>query len=466
MHALPFKVLLVSHPDPANVMRLDHAILPALSAMERNGMPIDAGRIHDLKTRLITEMSEIHANVEKTTGYTGINLASPDQLSELLFVKMKLKQAGSKEKWTKSRARLAADSDVLKGMISQSPVVKMLLDYGERKKLLGSFTNTLLAQADENGRIHSQFNHCRAETGRLTCSNPNLMQIPTRSKLGKLVRAAFVAPKGKLLGTCDMSQVEMRHAAEDAKCPNLISVFERNEDLYWDYCQRMYKRTFTKQEREHGFDPVTKVPYSALRQNAKVAALGTIYDISPEGLVDQFLSFDAIPFLTNGDPKWDHDKYHEIALQNCTWAIKEFFNAYPELLVRRREHHRRCHRFGMSWCCFGRQRWIPQVKSVHRWIQSEGLRAGANHPIQGGCAGIMKLWVSCVYERIRTFWSKWDLEVLNVVHDELIVAAPKDVLEDYLPEAADILKNLLPPEVYTTPLRSKYGIGYSWADLK
>lgn len=467
MRTLPFGVLLVKHPDPANVMRLDHAILPALSAMERNGMPIDAGRIGTLRTRLIEEMGQLQTKVEDMTGYTDVNISSPDQLAELLFKRMELKQAGSKEKWTKSKTRLAVDSDVLKGMISQHAVVKVILDYSERKKLLGSFTTSLLAQADDNSRVHSEFNHCVAETGRLSCSNPNLMQIPTRTALGRLVRDAFVAPKGKILGTCDMSQVEMRHAAEDAKCPNLMRVFSDKDDLYWDYASRMYKRVFTKEDRKHGIDDDTGLSLKAVyRQNAKVAALGTIYDITPEGLVDQFLSFDAVRFLTDGDPVWNHDKYHERALANCTWAIQQFFEAYPELLTRRREHHRRAMRWGMSWCCFGRQRWIPQVKSVHRWIQQEGLRAAANHPIQGGCAGIMKLWVACVYKRIEEYWGKKGVEPLMVIHDEILTAAPKSVMEDFLPEAAGILKELLPPEFYATPLSSSYGMAESWGTLE
>lgn len=299
------------------------------------------------------------------------------------------------------------------------------------------------------------------------CSNPNLQNIPARTKLGKLVRKAFIAPPGEVYGTCDLSQIEMRHAAEEAGCQNLKDVFKREEDLYWAVTEKIYKRKFNEEERA-GMDPVTGLPNkTAFRQNAKIVALGTIYDISPEGLVDNLLSWDGtIGFLTDGDKTWDYDRHYTRAVEICAAAIRGFFEGYPELLDRRREHHRRARTFGKVWDCFGRHRWIPQVFSTHSWVAGEGLRAAGNMPIQAGCAGFLKLWMAKIYDRWESHWRRYGLKPVMAVHDEVLVTGPKPVVEDYLIEAADMVWHLLPPDIYDTPLESSIATALSWGELE
>ena len=302
------------------------------------------------------------------------------------------------------------------------------------------------------------------------CSSPNLTNIPTRTKLGQEIRKAFIPRPGNVLGSCDQSQIEMRQAAEDAKCPNLIKVFTDKLDLYWDVAEKVFCRVFTKEDRESGIDPDTGLTLKELyRQAAKIIALGTIYDISPEGLLDQLLVFGAVPFLTGGESKvWDYDRYFEAGVKRCADAIIAFFapDGYPELLDRRKVHHRRAKKYGMAWDGFGRHRMIPQVYSTHRWIVSEGLRAAGNHPIQGTAAGLLKLWMACIWDHISTYWYLYGIEPLICVHDEVIVEGPKAAVEDFLAECGEILCGLLPSSHYTTPLKASWATAESWGTIK
>ena len=167
MKTLPCGVMIVNRPDPFNVLRLDMAALPMITSMEQNGMLIDSTVIDKLHKRITDEMEQLQAEVTQLTGYS-INLGSGDQLSDLIYGQLGLRQSG-KEKWTKSKARLSADGDVLQAMVSKHPAIKKILDWKQREKLRSTYCHSLVAQADEGGRIHPSLNHTIAETGRLSC---------------------------------------------------------------------------------------------------------------------------------------------------------------------------------------------------------------------------------------------------------------------------------------------------------
>lgn len=473
MNTLPHRILFPKRPDPANALRLDMSALPMMGSMMQNGMKISRSQISSLNYKMTSEMEELQSTVDRMCGFK-INIASGDQLSNLLFNDLKLKQAG-KERWTKSRARMAVDSDVLKGMISQHQVIRPILDWKEREKLRSTYTFSLLKQADENDRIHPTLIHTGPETGRLACKDPNLQNIPTRSKLGQEVRRAFIPEPGNVLGTCDASQIEMRVHAHDSQCVNLLNIFWNWWDVYWSTAELMYEREFSQEDRKHGVEKISGLSFKEYyRFNAKTTALAVSYEISPEGLVDQFLVSNALAFLTDGDfiygsdgkLVWDYNRHYTGAVKKCSQAIIDFYRSYPELLERRKEHHRRARKFGLVWDDFGRIRWIPQVYSTHRWIVSEGLRAAGNHPIQGSAAGIVKLWMACIWDRIESYWGKHGVRPLIAIHDEIAVEGPKSVLEDYLPECAKILRNLLPYSMINAPLESNFAIGNNWAELE
>lgn len=464
MLTLPHNIIMPGRPDGQNCLRLDMAALPMVSAMEQNGLLIDPSEMASLHKQITGEMGEYEAEVIRLTGHS-INLGSGDQLADLLFNKLKLKQQG-KEKFTKSKARLAVDADVLKAMISKHSSIKPILEWKVREKLRSSFTFSLLEQADEHGRIHPNLNHTGTETWRYTCTDPNLQTIPQRTKLGRKIRKAFVAGKGLVIGSVDASQIEMRHTAWDTQCPGLMRVFTDSLDLYWTMAEAFYDRVFTPAERT-GIDPDTGLPMKDVyRQFSKTMTLGVNYAITPPGLVDQLLVAGAVSFLTYGkSTTWDYDKYYDAAVDRCAAVIRNFFTKYSEVLTGRKRHHREAFRYGMTWDCWGHWRWIAQVKSALKWIVEEGLRAAGNHPIQSGSAGILKLWMACLWDGIVKYWSRFGLKPLLTIHDEILVEGEKSVVEDFLEWAATILAELLPQELYNVPLRASYALAGSWGDI-
>lgn len=462
LHGLGIRI--VNRPDLENVRRLDRAPMPMIADMQRSGIRVDPGALISLNTKLTTQMGELDRHVEGLTGVK-VNLGSGDQLAWLLFKHLKLKQNG-REKWTRSKKRLAADSDVLKAMVSQHPAIRPILDWKEREKLRSTYTLSLAAKRDSESRIHTDFGTITAETGRLTSTDPNLQNIPVRTKLGQEIRAAFVSRPGNVMGSVDASQIEMRQNAHDAQCPALMDIFWSFQDVYWATAELMYKRVFSEDERKNGIvesGAAEGLSYKAwFRFNAKTTALMTAYDTSPGGLYDQFL-------ITSPEA-WQAASQEE-GEAACALIIKEYFTVFKEILTRRAVHHRRAFKYMMAWDMWGRIRWIPQVKSVLRWVVSEGLRAAGNLAGQGGAAGIMKLWMALVQrDLVEAKYGRHGLEVLVQVHDELVVEGKRNVVQDFLEDAADILCNMFVSsqyqEYYSVPLGADFKVGEKWSDLK
>lgn len=442
-------IRIVNRPDLENVHRLDRAAMPMISVMERNGMKIDPDRLRRLRVVCTDEMETLAAKVEELSGKR-INIASGDQLADLLFTHLKLKQNG-REKWTKSRERLSTDADVLKAMVSQHLCIKPILDWKEREKIRSTYTDSLIAQADEGWRIHTDISSISTDTGRLASSDPNLQNIPTRTTLGKLVRDAFIPEPGMALGTVDASQIEMRMNAFDSQCTAMMGFFQRKEDFYWGTAELMYRRTFPSELRKcgcahdddgkvkhvQGCPTVIDAPgevfhgmtYKKWYRDicAKITALMVGYDASPGGLYDQFLAW--------GVPGWTEEL--------CAKAIIDYFKAYPELLARKKVHVKRAMRYGFVWDLGGRVRWIPQMKSVHKGVVNEGMRQAGNLAGQGGAAFIIKLWMAIIWGEIGPYYQRHGLKFLMQIHDELLVEGPRQVVEDALNDFLVIMRTML-----------------------
>lgn len=309
-------------------------------------------------------------------------------------------------------------------------------------------------------------------------SNPNLQNIPIRTKLGKLIRDAFIPKQGNVMGAVDASQIEMRQNAHDARCTAMMDIFWAYQDFYWQTAEMMYKRTFTKEQRKckcanvhvAGCPTVINEPgqaYDGLtykewyRFNAKTTALMTAYDASPGGLYDQFL-------ITSPEA-WQQSTPEE-GERVCGLLISDYFKVFHEIIKRRKEHHNRTFRHMLNWDMFGRIRWIPQVKSCHRWVASEGLRAAGNLPGQGGAAGIIKIWMAILHRRIVSFYARHGLMILMQIHDELVVEGPRPVVEEFLQEAAHVLRNMFVKseyqDFYDVPLDAGYAIADRWGQCK
>lgn len=471
-------VRIVNRPDPANCARLDRGVYPIINAFERNGMRIDPAHLMKVHAQATEEMEVLAAKVKDLTGVKDLNLGSPDQLSNLLFKELKLKNPG-REKWTKSKTRLAADADVLKAMISCHPCIKPILDWRERAKIKSTYTVNLIAQADSNSRIHTDVSTTTTGTQRLASSRPNLQNIPIRTALGREIRNAFVADQGNKIGSVDASQIEMRMNAVDANCRNMLLCFWGRDDVYWQVAELTNHMEFSAAQRSEsstlcsGCDtpmvnesiadakPKYRCHNSACtgfnkhlnhkkwyRQNAKVTALMVGYDASPGGLFDQFLSY--------GIQGYDEPK--------CEAEIREYFKGYPELLIARKAHHKRAFRWGRVWDMWGFTRPIPQVKSCMKGIVNEGLRQAGNLAGQGGAAGIIKLWMAMIWDEWIRYWHKYGIKLLMQVHDEIVAEGPEQALIDFFEWCAKTLRNMFTRyyDWFPCPLDASYGVGDSW----
>lgn len=483
------RIRIVNRPDLENVARLDRSCMPMLADMQRHGMRVDRALLHSLYKKLTSEMEELERQVAHLSGKQ-INIGSGDQLSDLLFHHLrgtdgKLLHQNGREKWTRSRKRLAADSDVLKAMVSQHPAIRPILEWKEREKLRSTYTLSLVAKLDSDDRLHTDLGTVTAETGRINSSSPNLQNIPIRTMLGRMIRDAFIPKPGNVIGAVDASQIEMRQMCHDAQCPNMMDIFWSYQDFYWQTAELMCKQKFPDYVRKCGCPDGKHVkgcvtcgiektiinapgqPYHGLsykswyRFNAKTTALMTAYATSPGGLYDQF--------LVTAPDVWQQSSQEE-GERLCAEQIRDYFTAYPELLSRQKEHHKRAFRYMFAWCMFGRIRWIPQVKSSLPYIVSEGLRAAGNMPGQGGAAGIIKLWMAILQRQVDSFYAKHGLMMLMQVHDELVVEGPRSVVEGFLEYAAHVLRNLFVKseyqEFYSVPLDAEWEVGDRWGQLK
>lgn len=472
-------IRIVNRPDLENVMRLDRSVFPMLDSMERTGMRIDPSKLVALRERCTTNMEALAAKAEQQTG-KWINIASGDQLADMLFKHLKLKQNG-REKWTKSRERLATDADVLKAMVGQHPVVKTYLDWKKLEKIKSTYTDSLIAKTGPElfWRIHTDISSITADTGRLASSNPNLQNIPTRTEEGKLVRDSFIPANGHALGTVDASQIEMRMNAFDSQCVNMMDFFHRKEDFYWGTAELMYRRKFPAELRSckcphdeetkkikhvQGCPTVIDAPGEVFHGMtfkkwyrdicAKITALMVGYDASAGGLYDQFQAW--------GVPGWTEEL--------CQKAINDYFKGYPELLARKKVHVKRAIRHGFVWDLGGRVRWIPQMKSVHKRIVAEGQRQAGNLAGQGGAAFIIKLWMAIIWDTIAEYYMSFGLKFLMQIHDELLVEGPRDVVADFLGDAKEIMCHMLDgfEQWFNVPLDGSIAVGDvggSWASL-
>jgi DNA polymerase-1 len=444
-------VRITNRPDSENVGRLNHAAWPMVMSMMDNGVRIDKSHLLRLKSTLLSSMQILAANIQESTGETDINLASPEQVARLVFDVLHLTQPG-REKKTKSRTRLSADADVLKSMRGMHPCINQILEWHEQAKLLSTYTDSLIAQLDDNDRVHSKLSLTRTDTNRIASSEPNLQNISVRTKLGKEVRKAFVPKVGNVIGSCDAGQIEMRMNAVDSNCQGLLQCFWSWGDIYWDAAEIVNHRVFSTEEREHGVvESGSRAGLSykeVYRQDSKRVALMVGYDSSPGGVYDRFLA-DGVEGFTEED---------------VAAMIVDYFNGYPELLVARKIHHRRAFQYGFVWDCFGFIRHIPQVKSCHRRIVNEGLRQAGNLAGQGGAAGLVKLWMALIFDRYDTYWRKHGVMVLMQIHDEILCEGPEQVLKDFFEECIHIFRNMVPYQWFPCPLEASYGTGNSWGE--
>jgi uracil-DNA glycosylase family 4 len=413
------------------VYEIDMGILPIIDRMHTNGILLDRDHFAGLAVQFKADQQ---AAVEKLAELTrvSINPASPLQVSNLLFERMKLKPTkyGGTDEKSLSALKLRYHGQELVGQ-----VIDQILEYRELDKLLGTYVEPLPRAADEAGRVHTRFLLHVTTSGRLSSRDPNLQNVPARSERGMLIRKGFIPKPGCSLVSVDLDQIELRvgaHLSEDA---NMIDIFRTGQDIHRATAARMFHKHPAK---------IT----STERMLAKTVNFGIFYGMSAKRLMNEL---NLLPGIS-------------VTLDECVEFINAWFTAYPGI----KDYINRCHRMakelGYVESLFGRRRYLPGVYSTIDKTREESLRWSVNHPDQGTAAEILKIWLANIWSNILPAMStRGYCEPLLTVHDEVIFEAEcgmEQALIDAVVDEALLTMELL------VPISAKGVYGENWSKLK
>ncbi|MBC7546886.1 DNA polymerase I [Candidatus Saccharibacteria bacterium] len=391
---------------PKLVRDIEWPVIPVLADMEFRGIELDT----DYLARFAVEINDAMSDYEQQIyGHAEqeFNIGSPSQLAEILFTGIGLPTQGIK----KGKTGYSTDAKQLDKLRDKHPIIDLITQYREVAKLKNTYVDTLPKLVDENSRVHTTFNLTIAQTGRLSSTDPNLQNIPTRTDLGRHIRTAFIAGKGNKLVSADYSQFELRLAAILANDTELIEMFNRGADIHQTTAAQVYGRNI---------EDVTK----QMRRAAKVINFGILYGMSPHGLsiAANMTREQAVTFI---------DRYKDLR--------RPLFDYMDRLLVQARED-------GYVETLFGRRRPMPDILSSNFMVRQGAERAAINMPIQGTEADLMKLAMINVEKSLQDEYPQ--SKMLLQIHDSILIECPA--------ADADAVAKLLKDEmeqVYNLPVR-------------
>ncbi len=400
---------------------IEMPLVEVLAYMEFVGFKIDLNILDELGEKFNNKLTILEEVIYEMVGEK-FNINSPKQLGVILFEKLNL------EVIKKTKTGYSTDIEVLDKLKSKHPVINKIIEYRQLTKLNSTYVEGLKAVIGENdGRVHSVLNQTITTTGRISSTDPNLQNIPTRTEEGKEIRRAFIAEDGYVLVDADYSQIELRVLAELSNEENLINAFINHEDIHSKTASEVFKVKL---------EEVT----SMMRSRAKAVNFGIIYGISDYGLGrDLDISRkEAKEYIENY-----LNYYHNIDsyMKNIVEQSKK--NLYVETY-------------------FGRRRYIPELESRNFNIRSFGERIALNTPVQGTAADIIKIAMIRVYKKLKE--NNMKSRLLLQVHDELIVEACKDEVD----KVKEILKNEMENVVdsFRVHLEVDINVGDSWYESK
>jgi DNA polymerase I len=399
---------------------IEHPLVPVLARMEGIGVRIDLDYLATMARDLDKRIGELEAECYEFAGER-INLGSPTQLRVLLYDKLGLKTT------RRTKTGLSTDARALQQLVDQHPFVQKLLDYRELAKLKNTYVDALPPLVDPaDGRVHTTYDQTVASTGRLSSTNPNLMNIPIRTELGREIRRAFIAAEGHQFLSVDYSQIELRVMAHLSEDPILLEVFRKKEDVHAATAARIFGVSPKELKVKH-------------RSVAKMVNYGLAYGMGAPGLADRL----NVPVA---EAKGFMDAYFEQFA-----GVSEFLDAVVK----------QAYADGFTTTMFGRRRYLPELGSGNPRVRSIGERQALNAPIQGSAADIMKLAMINVDRALQA--SGLGTRMILTVHDELVFEVPhggQDAAAEIVQrEMTDVCEMKVPLEVDAS-------FGANWADAK
>lgn len=397
---------------------IEMPLVPVLAYMERNGVRVDTEALKQTSEHFTARMNQIEEEVHQLAGMD-FNIASPKQVGEVLFDKLRIVEKAKKTK----TGQYVTGEDVLESLRGKHEIVGKILEYRGLKKLLGTYIDALpLLINKETGKIHTSFNQTVTATGRLSSSNPNLQNIPIRNEDGKEIRKAFIPDDGCEFFSADYSQIELRIMAHLSGDANMIEAFREGDDIHAATAAKVYKIGINEVTREQ-------------RSKAKTANFGIIYGISVFGLAERM----------NVDRK------------EAKELIDGYFETYPQIKEYMDKSIEIARQQGYIETVFGRKRYLPDINSRNAVVRGYAERNAINAPIQGSAADIIKVAMVRIFQRFQSesIRSKMILQV----HDELNFSVLPEEKEKVQQIVIEEMENAYRMQV---PLRADCGWGNNW----
>ncbi len=414
----------MARENAANVFDgIEMPLVPVLAKMERAGMLVDPDRLRNLSEGLATQITEVERSIRDLAGDETFNIGSPMQLSHVLFDVMGLPTKGLKK--TK-RGYYSTNAKVLRDLARDHEIVRLILDWREKSKIKSTYLDTLGPLRRGDGRVHTTYNQTITATGRLSSSDPNLQNIPTRSELGRTVKTAFSAGEGSVFLAVDYSQIELRLLAHLSGDEHLVRAFNEGEDFHAETAARVFGV------------PVSEVTPD-LRSRAKAVNFGIVYGQQAYGLSQSL----------------------HISMAEARDMIDRYYEAYPGVRTFLDNVVARAKQTGYAETMYGRRRHIPELKAKNPQLRGFGERTAMNHPMQGTAADIIKIAMARVSRRLEE--EGFAAHMILQVHDELDFECPVEEVERLTAMVQDVMEHVVDLRV---PLIAEASTGVTWADAK
>lgn len=391
-----------------------------LREMEQAGVRIDVGMLKQAEVQLNEELQVLEGQIY-TAAETTFNINSPKQVGEVLFDQLKLDAKAKKSK----TGQYSTSEEVLLALKPKHPVVGMILEYRELKKLISTYISALPTYINpETGKIHTTYNQTVTATGRLSSSNPNLQNLPIRSERGQLIRQAVIPDDGCMFLSADYSQIELRLMAHFSQDPHMVEAFRSGQDIHAATAAKIFNV------------PIEQVTKDQRRQ-AKTANFGIIYGISAFGLAQQL----------------DCSRAEAKAL------IDGYFAAFPGVIDYIERQKQLAREQGYAVTLFGRKRYLPDILSHNATVRSFAERNAVNSPIQGTAADIIKMAMVTIHRRLKEEGLR--AQMIMQVHDELNFNVPMDEVDKVREIVVSEMQNVVH---LTVPLIADCGVGTNWLE--
>lgn len=399
---------------------IDMPTVEVLSDMQWNGMYVDKEELEQFGKELTSKLETITKIIYEMAGEE-FNINSTKQLGEILFEKMKLPVI------KKTKSGYSTDVDVLEKLKKEDPIIEQILEYRQLMKLNSTYVEGLKPYINiKTNRIHSFFHQTITATGRISSTEPNLQNIPTRFELGKRVRKVFKPEKGKIYLDADYSQIELRVLASISGDEHMIEAFKEGKDIHKQAASKVFKTPIEEVTKEQ-------------RSNAKAVNFGIVYGISDFGLGEQL-----------GIGRKKAKQYIEEYLEQYA-GIKQFMENITEQAKEQ----------GYVETLFHRRRYIPELKSNNYMVRQFGARVAMNTPIQGTAADIMKIAMIKVYNEIKS--RKLKSKIILQVHDEMMVETPIEEKKEMINIMKKCMESATKLEV---PLIAEISDAENWYECK